>query len=353
LKTRHTVTNILISFCSICLFACDDSDEIDNGGTSGPILSVTNAAELDSLFLQIADLQCNAPCELIPQLREAGDVCRDLIVFELRDDRADYLNALENDRIEFNTDFYQCIYTVLTSENACDESARDRCEGDLFTGKVLEGSECSRDRECQDSEAGLGYCRFPDEVDDFACNVGTCALEEEIRDVTVMEGEPCGSQSEEVYCARDLVCDYDAEIPVCVRTQVVTEGETCDYLTKLCEGGLFCSPQDDNVTYTCQPLGALNDTCSRSKPCNIPFYCDLQSRDMPGTCKARIADGQACTPINSIDTEDNSCNYGSMCIDQICRPIRFEGESCELSSQCQGRGDQYTCQNNICSKVCE
>ena len=356
MKISRLFITVSLLLCSVYLIACDDSDETDNGSANGPISSVTNAAELDALFLQIAELQCNAACDLVTRL--TGDLCRDIILLELRSDRADYLDAMENGRLEFNADFYQCAYNIFSSENACSISTRDMCEGDLFTGKVSEGGNCYRDRECRDTEAGVGYCTFAEE-DDYACNVGTCAIEAdsgEMANVTVMEGEPCGPQSDEVYheCAGNLVCDDNAEMPVCVRTQEVAEGETCDNVTKFCVNGLSCLPQDETFeTYVCQPLGALNATCSRYQPCDISHYCDLGPQGMPGTCKARIADGQACVAPNSIDLDDSPCTWGSMCIDEVCRPSRFEGEACDVSGQCRGRADQYSCENNICSKVCE
>ena len=104
--------------------------------------------------------------------------------------------------------------------------------------------------------------------------------------------------------------------------------------------GLFGSPQDaDFETSVYQSFGALDSIWSRFKPCELSLYCDQQARAMPGTCKAHIPDGQAWVATISTDFKNTSCNFGSICIDQICRSIRFEGESYNVSGHRQDAAD--------------
>lgn len=323
----------------------------------GPITRVTNAAELDALFQQITELQCNSACDPITQA--LGDLCDEVALSQYRAKRARYLDGIENGRLEFNADYYQCVYNLHTANiNVCDGSGESSCEGDLFTGKVTAGNPCIRDAECQRTDTEYGSCAFPEDAEDLSCSVGVCELiaeSSETLDVVVMEGEPCGEQNEEIYnvCAGDLVCNHTEEMPVCVRPQTVADGEMCNH-TRLCSENSYCLPREYNAeVYVCKQLASLNAMCSRSQPCELELYCDIQAIDMPGICKARIANGQACTSSIVSESDDTSCQHGSICIDQVCKPVRFEGESCEVSGQCRGIADEYTCQNNICTKVCE
>lgn len=341
MNTNPLTTAIILGVLMIAFTACVE-DETQRGDELQPITSVKNEAQLDQLFRQIAEIECTI-CE--SEKFYTGEQCIDMVMLDLRSDRANLLAGLESGRLEFNAEFYQCAI-ALARESRCTE-VKTQCNGELYTPKVAEGGSCLSNRECLSLT-----CASEDED---SCGMGVCLGEPEVTPTTVavMVGEACGYENNtNRICLGDAICEYDdSEMSICQAVTTVQLGASCDDDTVVCANS-FCLPNRENDSeYTCQALRQAGEACDEYDSCAGSLYCHLDEGMTSGVCRARVASGAACRGSAEIKYSDNECPIGDICLNQVCTPVRFEGEACQLNEQCQGGGDM-TCQGAICTKAC-
>ena len=338
------------------MVGCGDDDK--NGSESpnpqGPISQVTNASEVDALYQQIAELQCRFPnCfDDTTQFLAANlpAECVRIISQEVRGNRENLIDGLENNRLEFNQANYACAYNAFNEGN-CNAVAECGSEK-LWIAQVAEGGACKSDLECQAGENQEGYCDVPSGEE--SCSFGVCVVEDVTEDPSVIvgEGAACGSlDGVDNQCSEGLQCDYSVDEPICVPRQTVAVGDTCSSARR-CPEGSTCQARDENEEEAiCKAFSPMGGPCDNYLSCEPALYCDIA--EQPGTCRARIALGQPCTQTETPRSVTVSqCAYGSFCIEGTCRTIKFVGESCELDQECRGRAEEYTCANSICAPVC-
>lgn len=340
-----SLTPILSLCAALCLHTACTQDEDD--ATPGPITEVTNGAQYDALYTRLVELLCTCT-QNDPIIRLLGSQCEEVLGYEVKDDRAEILDGLQNDRLEFNLEYYQCIERVLSDPAQCASNSESCGQEQLFKPKVELNGACLTSNECVS-----GYCMQEDESQ---CSLGVCVAEEEEeeQEVYVMEGEACGERDGVYYlCASDdITCNESLDEPVCVSIRNVANGQPCDNQVTWCSDG-FCLPSDESLdSFVCKPVRQLNEECSSIELCDFLYYCEYTSRDMPGVCRQRIEAGGACTSPESDEYNEDSCVFGSDCINGSCYQRRFEGESCEIDDQCRGH-NELRCQAGVCSKVCD
>lgn len=137
---------------------------------------------------------------------------------------------------------------------------------------------------------------------------GLLACEEHLADVACEQQifeltGPCGQIWSGAQAA-GRECGLDVEYYVCDPSSACTIGlDFCGTCEALLEPGDDCTPEGT----TCGPEG----------------FCDA------GQCRARVANGNACTP-------DDRCMAGSACIDDLCEGPTFvgPGDACDSSRRC-------------------
>ena len=345
MKKNNLTKAIALGALVSCLVACDD-DEAQSGGEAPAITVVENAAQLDQLFQQIVEIECRF-CTQEEAPAEYENLCADILMLELRDDRGEILSGLESGRLEFNAEFYQCA-SALARQSMC-SLARIQCPGQLFTPKVASGGSCLSGRECLSSS-----CVSEDEN---SCGMGVCEGEAEAprRYVSAAIGEPCSGEDDVIrLCADGATCDYSADAPVCRAISYAQQGQSCDGEAVQCSNSL-CLPSDESYnSYMCKSFRQAGERCSDYDMCDLSLYCHPEARPDdtdPGTCRPRVASGGACSSNTGFDFASNPCAINHICVDQVCQPIRFLGESCQSNGQCQGRADM-TCREGLCAKAC-
>ena len=348
-------TSISMVCATLCLIPACKQDTEDESNT--PITNVTNKAQYNALYSRFAELYCACEIDSLPiYFSYLGDKCEDVILLEFSDDRADILDGIQNGRLQFNLENYQCLESALSDPTQCFQ--RGQCETNvedrLFSPLVEIGGDCLLDDECID-----GYCSNEDDSQ-YLCTLGTCTAyepesEEEIQDVYVMEGERCGQVENTYYVCNSptLGCDEERDQPVCAPKREVEDGQPCNNSLDYCRSSSWCLPSSDeeDAGYICKALGQLNDECSRIQVCDLSLYCEYTNRDMPGVCRQRDEAGEACTGVATGDFDEQSCVIGSECYNELCYPTRFEGEPCDLDEQCNGHTDMI-CVGGVCAKDC-
>ncbi len=161
-------------------------------------------------------------------------------------------------------------------------------------------------------------------------------------------GEPCLSPPPPGVMSS---CDPDPKLHLTCRTTGTSTSGVCMGLAKsgedcsniACDTGLYCD-SSTGTTSTCRPLPTLNQSCSTSGQCATPYFCNFNKSpatcDQPAQlnqpcdngaicdvtlwcdstqatpiCKAKLADGTACT--SSPQCLSNDCNAGTP---RICNP---------------------------------
>jgi len=161
-------------------------------------------------------------------------------------------------------------------------------------------------------------------------------------------GEPCLSPPPPGVSAS---CDPDPKLHLTCRTNGTSSTGICQGLAKngedctnvACDTGLYCD-SSSGTTSTCKPLPTLNETCSLSGQCATPYFCNFNKSpatcDQPAQlnqpcsnggicdvtlwcdttqstpiCKARLADGTACTSDQQCLSDD--CNAAAP---RVCNP---------------------------------
>jgi hypothetical protein len=172
---------------------------------------------------------------------------------------------------------------------------RADCSGEAFAEMRCEISWCSAhlfdpgDRQLGES------CSDSAECDLFlACDEGVC-----VRHCAIPEGGRCGQDLDDVpsSCRDDLICGADS---VCVPPAAKSaEGDPCQTLAT-CEPTLQCQGG------TCRPRLALGDACEESSCISDPFCgCPVDASCRGGRCEAAPTQGQPCP--------DGFCAAGHFC----------------------------------------
>lgn len=168
------------------------------------------------------------------------------------------------------------------------------CPG-AYVGTLANGEACVLPQECSS-----GYCR----VADGACS-GVCAA----RSVPI--GSPCTDDGE---CVVGAYCSGTCRMePPDVR---LGRGQPCT-ISSECEDDLYCAAS------TCEPYPGAGMPCvSEPLRCAPGNYCDAED-----TCRARVAEGGACTDVVS-------CVAGTRCAMGTCRSVSTIGGACDATRAC-------------------
>jgi hypothetical protein len=161
-------------------------------------------------------------------------------------------------------------------------------------------------------------------------------------------GEPCLSPPPPGVSSS---CDPDPKLHLTCRTSGTSTSGVCQGLAKngedctsvACDTGLYCD-SSTGTTHTCMPLPTLNQSCSISGQCAMPYFCNFNKSpatcDQPAqlnqpcsngaicdvtlwcdtsqaqaVCKAKLADGTACT--SDLQCFSNDCNAATP---RVCNP---------------------------------
>ena len=116
---------------------------------------------------------------------------------------------------------------------------------------------------------------------------------------------------------------------------------------------LFCRGRCRSLN--CKARAGEGEPCSEESRCQQDLYCDADiDEEESGTCQARIPMGSPCMRNpNQGSILPDTCEFGSTCADSICRPVRFEGESCDVSEECSYGNSYQACENGICTQTCD
>jgi hypothetical protein len=161
-------------------------------------------------------------------------------------------------------------------------------------------------------------------------------------------GEPCLSPPPPGVTSS---CDPDPKLHLTCRTTGTSTSGVCMGLAKngddctsiACDTGLYCD-SSTSTTRTCKPLPTVNESCSIAGRCALPYFCNFNKSpatcDQPAqlnqpcsngaicdvtlwcdttqvspVCKAKLADGTACT--SDLQCFSSDCNASTP---RVCNP---------------------------------
>ncbi|KAM9972676.1 hypothetical protein ACTFIR_012043 [Dictyostelium discoideum] len=141
-------------------------------------------------------------------------------------------------------------------------------------------------------------------------------------------------------CSYDTICFKNSSLPsdqIRKCRKFLREGDECGYgnLNDLCIFGTKCLPDKNNVKRcSYHSFATLGEDCELNTDCATKLLSCVDN-----TCILNSSGD--CNGLNS------NCKYDEYCLDDICKKIKFEGESCTYSKQCFGG---LLCKNNVCFK---
>lgn len=331
IKMNDFKTLLTMAIIACFMLACLNNDE------ESSITEVKTADQLDALHLELADLLCNHCANNL-----SYSTCSALTKFKFRSDRSETISSLQNGRIVFNPNVYQCTQTQIRQRNC--KNIEIACPGKIFEPTVSIGGACNFPFECQVTPYQNVDCV---KQNNQVCQMGVCQLDSSFNN-PVNLGQSCQDQENVYsYCLGDTVCNNDPNDPRCVAVQYAQPGQVCDQENNTIECvNSYCAYVDESYqTSVCKVLKQLYEPCNDLNFCDWSLYCSPQ-----GTCLPRIQDQALCTDSLDFDLDDTSCQIGSACINEICKPGRFLGEACEVNEQCLSSGSR--CIGNVCTQVC-
>ncbi|KAM9979499.1 hypothetical protein ACTFIY_008766 [Dictyostelium cf. discoideum] len=154
--------------------------------------------------------------------------------------------------------------------------------------------------------------------------------------ICLEENDYCGTMYG--ICSYDTTCFRNSSLPsnqIRRCRKYLSEGDECGFgnLDDLCAYGTSCLKDKNNVK-RCLYYGfaTLGEDCELDTDCATNQLSCVKN-------KCTLEPSENCNGYNS------NCNYDEYCLNDICKKIKFEGESCTSSGQCFGG---LTCKNNVC-----
>jgi hypothetical protein len=237
---------------------------------------------------------------------------------------------------------------------------------DIFMGSVPLGGECTDDVECANHRicASNGTCPGhctdrradgqPCSADSncsagLGCGGGVCVKRTAVGQSCVSGSSVCEGFSECMLSAQGShVCRGWGDF------YVQEAGATCDTSTMtLCRDGLACILESDagdaggtttSTTGTCKAVLADGQACSTvsPSPCTDYSYCAIATGDALGTCQPWPSEGQPCGFFSGFQV---LCGAGLTCLDKTCQPLLANGANCTSGDYCLSG----SCSSGICS----
>lgn len=189
------------------------------------------------------------------------------------------------------------------------------------------------------------------------CNPDTAACASVDGNVTCVapkaDGQPCTVPfASPEPCFEKSYCKGDTQTGICAPR--VADGASC---SECFPGGACCTfPArcigDAAETAFCARYSEIGEACDAKHPCASSSFCSA------GTCKAKLADGVACTApaeCTSAKCEDGKCGDPKAAIDAQCRVVSFDrlspacvaGAFCQLPSPFTGAARNGVCKATL------
>jgi hypothetical protein len=146
-------------------------------------------------------------------------------------------------------------------------------------------------------------------------------------------GEPCLSPPPPGVSSS---CDPDPKLHLTCRTSGTSTSGVCQGLAKngedctsvACDTGLYCD-SSTGTTHTCMPLPTLNQSCSISGQCAMPYFCNFNKSpatcDQPAQLNQPCSNGSICDLTLWCDTSQTQA---------VCRAKLADGTACTTDVQC-------------------
>ena len=215
-------------------------------------------------------------------------------------------------------------------DEQCDATAV--CRAGECVSRVVDGSACTTDAECESMHCSGGFC----------CADGDCcATASDCPDV--YSSPPVCDSEETCQGSRSIAVCQDA---TCATMGPVDDDSACDTDTLAATCGaasdLFCSGEVDQVAPSC------SDGCQSDADCDDTSFCSGT-----GLCVTDGSDGAECDRNAMCD--GGRCSNGRCCAAGICCntaadcPARFTTRTCSNVPECQGeRFDAVCLADNSC-----
>ncbi len=234
------------------------------------------------------------------------------------------LAKIELGTITFNSlNARRCLESF--SENCQSQTDPDACE-DILIGTTPLGDSCFINQEC----LGDAHCSRSAPA---SCELGICVES----GGTVEANELCGEYNQDhVSCEEGLYCAFGGTIVDLHCTERQPIGAECP--TGICEVGAYCDTRDNE----CKALPVTGEDCLAECQ-SLQDYCDPVSN----TCQNRLPMGSACveTSDGTTDSRFSPCTLAGTCINDFCRPLPAENESCAQSRRCL---TGWSCVGSMC-----
>ncbi|KAM9956067.1 hypothetical protein ACTFIW_005921 [Dictyostelium discoideum] len=154
--------------------------------------------------------------------------------------------------------------------------------------------------------------------------------------ICLEENDICGN--DKGTCSYGTTCFKNSSLPsnqIRKCTKFLEEGEECGVsnLQDLCVEGTLCLLDKNNVERCLyHSFATLGEDCELDTDC-ATYQLSCANKE----CRLK--------PSKNCDGSDSNCNYDEYCINNSCKKIKFEGESCTYSYECFGK---MSCKNNVC-----
>lgn len=341
-----------------------------SGGTGGTGGSGGGTVDVSGVPQFLAEGLCSAleACEGVQLLTNTldGQDCAEVTgnVFTAR--RGDALaDSVADGRIVFDASRMAACLSAIESQG-CEVQISRRpaaCE-EAIEGKVALGGDCVINEDCAGTTTYCapqaqcpGQCQallnsgMPCTNSDQCANGTACEFIDGVRQCTTQgtAGQECNIASRPT-CRRGFTCTPNpGDNDTCKSNSIVyglQAGQTCAPPGSMCEPGLACTLQPNNVTI-CAPIADSGGACFRAQPTHCPpdQFCNAAT-GMEGVCVDLPGDNEACRD------RAPECGAGLTCVgatDQstgFCRFVGENGDGCSEPSECYSGN----CQDSLCQE---
>ena len=297
-----------------------------------------------------------ARCHVVP----SESACHDLNIGISLTPDASLDEAINQGKVKYDGEaLAQCYETIGSfSCDRTDENGRrltsQSCY-DAIKGTVGAGGQCALDQECKSRTCDVPSC--PD-----ACCQGTC-VGDAPPPFPVPAGGVCQSSSDcadGTYCTNSVctalkmagaTCTSNSECGYGLGCSGIAAARVCKMLPKLGEACPEGSCRDEgtycDATMTCKALGLPGDACATGRDCSSYYTCDATMH-----CALGPKIGEACATGLRCSQPDTWCDTaGTM----TCKARQADGAACTANNQCESNfcdgpaANMQTCQQEpIC-----
>jgi hypothetical protein len=223
------------------------------------------------------------------------------------------------------------------SNSDCDDNGH--CDGSGHcVADTLNGVNCLGDTDCTS-----GHCSSSGVAMGFCCDSGDCcAADTDCND----------SYATRVVCDDASTCQGSRHDKKCINSQCtsmpVDDDSGCTtLLANMCGDYADALCTDSQTQPTAGPV--CRTSCMVDAECDRTAYCNRPSRNAPGSCEPKLADGASCTVASSC--ENNVCTNSHCCSDTAPGTLccNTDGDcpapvsACSNNTNCSGFVTSYTC----------